>query len=296
MSGPPRSSPGVVEVAVKVSDENTGFGHAERRPPAVTERRAGHTPRPRSVIGADVATLLLANAVPLLGVIIWGWDIRSILVIYWCESGVIGFYNALKMLRIGGVRAIGPLIFFTIHYGIFMMAHLVFILVLGQRGQIGHLTQSPAELAAETFGWEVWVAVAALMVSHGVSYLVNFIGGREFDPERQWRAIERAGGAAVMDQWAAELDQRPGERERALRIIGVMRQMFAPYSRIVLMHVTIIFGAMPMILLGWTAWPLLAMLIIGKTAMDLRAHDRSHRPEARGEARDAIITTAQGPI
>ena len=41
--------------------------------------------------------LVAANMVPLVGVLFLGWDLSSVMVLFWAESAVIAFYTALKM-------------------------------------------------------------------------------------------------------------------------------------------------------------------------------------------------------
>jgi hypothetical protein len=85
------------------------------------------------------------------------------------------------------------------------------------------------------------IPLAALFISHGVSFVSNFIGGREY---------ERTSVAALMA---------------------------APYSRIMVMHLTVLFGGWVVLLLN-NPVPALALLVLLKTAMDLRAHAREHDP------------------
>ncbi len=47
----------------------------------------------------SAAGLLIANAVPLVGVLVFGWSVPGIFLMYWIEMGVIGPVNALKILR-----------------------------------------------------------------------------------------------------------------------------------------------------------------------------------------------------
>lgn len=47
----------------------------------------------------SAAGLLVANAVPLVGVLVFGWSVPGIFLMYWIEMGVIGPVNALKILR-----------------------------------------------------------------------------------------------------------------------------------------------------------------------------------------------------
>jgi hypothetical protein len=49
--------------------------------------------------------LVVGNAVPLIGVLVFGWDLPSILVTYWIETGLIGLLNALKIRK---ALALGP--------------------------------------------------------------------------------------------------------------------------------------------------------------------------------------------
>ena len=51
-----------------------------------------------SSYGALVA-LVLANLIPLAGVLFLGWSVWQILIIYWLENGIVGFFNVLKMRK-----------------------------------------------------------------------------------------------------------------------------------------------------------------------------------------------------
>ena len=59
-----------------------------------------------SSYGAVVA-LLVANAVPLIGVLFLGWNVWTILTIYWLENGVVGVFNVLKMSKAAGPEPTG---------------------------------------------------------------------------------------------------------------------------------------------------------------------------------------------
>ena len=52
--------------------------------------------------------------------------------------------------------------------------------------------------------------------------------------------------------------------------------MVAPYGRIVVLHLAIIFGAFATMALGSPVY-LLAILIVGKIMLDLKFHNRAHR-------------------
>ena len=44
--------------------------------------------------------LLVANLVPLAGVLFWGWDAFALLALFWMENVVVGVFSALRMLTI----------------------------------------------------------------------------------------------------------------------------------------------------------------------------------------------------
>ena len=70
-------------------------------------------PRSRLVLLA----LVLANLIPLFGVLYLDWDVGSIVVLYWAENLIIGGYTVLKMLVTGKLGALPLILFFCRHYG-----------------------------------------------------------------------------------------------------------------------------------------------------------------------------------
>ena len=56
-----------------------------------------------------VAALIIANLVPLVGVLWFGWDVWGILIIYWLENGIVGLFNVLKMRRAEGPEDSSPM-------------------------------------------------------------------------------------------------------------------------------------------------------------------------------------------
>ena len=82
-------------------------------------------------------------------------------------------------------------------------------------------------------------AVIVLAISHGISFWFNYIGRGEY-----------------------------------LRVTPI-ELMGAPYARVVVLHLTIIFGAFVSIALGSPVGALVVLVIL-KTALDLRLHAREH--------------------
>ena len=212
-----------------------------------------------SSAGAVIA-LVVANLVPLIGVLFLGWNVWNILVIYWLENGIVGAFNVLKMAKADG-SALGTtdafalmvngrpasdaakvflIPFFCVHYGLFWLVHGVFVLTLPLFASIGGGSLTPTD--GPTVG-PILCAVVALAVSHGLSYWLNFVRGGEY---------RRTTAGALM---------------------------FAPYGRLVALHLTIIFGAMATIVTGAPA-AAVAILVAIKIAIDLALHLREHRSES----------------
>ena len=183
-----------------------------------------------------VLALIGANLMPLLGVLVLDWDLFTVMFLFWLENAVIGLYNALKVLFFCTFESFFVMLLFLVHYGFYMAIHLQFILVLF----------SP-EKSVSFFPWAlmtshimtVWPALICFFLSHGVSFFYNFLGKQEF------------------------LHTEPEE------------QMTAPYKRVVIMHATIIFGGLVIVLL---AIPVVALvlLVVLKIVSDVRAHQKEH--------------------
>lgn len=208
----------------------------------------------------SVALLIAVNLIPLLGVLFLGWGLFPIMVLYWLENGIIGLFNLPKILLAsapvgglpysvtGGLAGSKPLlglsgrgflmVFFAFHYGMFWAVHGLFVFVLFG-GSEGAFSGTGDPFAVELPGW--WtLAAASLFLSHGVSFVTNFLGKREY--------------LAVSPQ----------------------QQMGEPYSRVVVLHMTILAGGFLVEILG-TPFAALVLLIVLKTAIDVRAHFKEHR-------------------
>ncbi len=219
--------------------------------------------------------LIAVNLLPIAGVVFWGWDVFEIVVLYWFENVVIGAVNVLKMLMAAGDatdakpdfarehpgmpeylrdpqggKAINHGVkfflipFFTFHYGMFCLVHGVFVFVLlgGEGGGMadgGPLTILRKMVSGGIDSSGVWFALA-IIASHLFSFFYNYLGKGEF------------------------------------RRISAPALMAAPYGRIVVLHIAILFGAFVITALGSPVF-LLILLIVGKIALDVKLHLRSHR-------------------
>ena len=95
----------------------------------------------RSIVGRlPLISLLAANSIPLFGVLFFGWDAFGIILLYWSENVVVGFYNVLKIAFVkvkDPKEHLGKLFmipFFMIHFGGFTGVHGVFVLTMFGKG------------------------------------------------------------------------------------------------------------------------------------------------------------------
>jgi len=207
----------------------------------------------------SLASLIAVNLAPLVGVIAFGWDARFVVLLYWFENLVIGGY---AVLRIAFARAplgafhLGKLFaipFFALHFGGFCAVHGLFVVTFFKIGGGGFPTTSSSGFLVffELLGAvlrTVWNSrppgmewpLLGLVVSHGVSFVQNYLLG--------------------------------GERE-AMTVGKLMAQ---PYKRIAVLHVAILAGGVPVLLLD-SPIGLVVVLVLLKTVMDVLLHTREHR-------------------
>ena len=232
-------------------------------PGMTDDRLAGAIDLYRRTTGSRTAlALVAANAIPLVGVLFFGWSLWTILVLYWVENGVVGLWNVPRILLAGGATAsvlarVPVAVFFLFHYGLFWFVHGTFVFVLPEFFGFGRAT-FPADglgfdpsglpgavepLAGGGLGEIAWSSVAvgavALFVSHGASFFLNYLGRGEF-----------------------------------LRTTA-LSQMGTVYGRVVVLHVTILFGAFAIVFLGAPVL-LLVVMVVAKTLLDLGLHLRQH--------------------
>ncbi|MHC4985672.1 MAG: DUF6498-containing protein [Planctomycetota bacterium] len=214
----------------------------------------------------SATTLVAANMIPIFGVLLGGWRIFPLVLLYWLENGIIGAITIPKILLARSISKSQPWkkpippaftvianaamsVFFTLHYGMFLAVHGLF--VVGMFGTEGFGSAGVERGMAR--GWSLLAepgmlaAAAALAASHGWSFISNYcLGG-------QWR-------------------RTTGED-----------QMKAPYSRVAVLHVFIIASGLLAAEVG-SPVPVLLLFVAMKTAVDLWAHVREHR-KAKGAQR-----------
>lgn len=196
----------------------------------------------------SVWTLIASNLVPLYGVLAHGWAVFPIMLLFWLENVVIGALNVVRMLVARSPDAPGGaklfmIPFFTVHYGIFTLVHGIFVFVLFSGGAMDGPASPPALVEGvwdAVVTWNLEWGLLALTASHVVSFVTNFIGRGEY-------------------------------RRRS---VGAL--MFAPYGRVVVLHLAILGGGFLAMSLG-APTSALVILILLKIVVDLGAHVIEHR-------------------
>jgi hypothetical protein len=211
-------------------------------------------------ISLPVVVLVLSNLLPIAGVVLWHWNVASIVMLYWSENLIIGAITVIKMIAHSPIGGVFRSAFFAVHYGGFCAVHglLLLSLLLHVNDPFGKLhwplffvfvellvnvTRKAFEVAPRE-----WIyAFLSLCASHGVSLVYNFFIA--------------------------------GERKR----ITGQQLMAAPYSRIIVLHLTVLFGAWGVLALN-SPMPLLLLLIVGKIVLDVSTHIKEHRKLAPANA------------
>lgn len=211
----------------------------------------------------SVLILIIVNIIPLIGVLFFGWNVFAILLLYWFESAIIGFFNIIKMsivvrrtlmddvnINFGtGVQELGKLNkimsvisipFFILHFGIFMIVHLIFILLFFSMNSSAHMDFFQAFAAIPSILGTAIIGAFFLFLSHLYSFIFTYMRKNEYVNER------------------------------------LFDLSLGPYSRVIIMQ-AVLFGS------GFAATGLgapsilIALMVILKIIFDIESHEREHR-------------------
>ena len=78
----------------------------------------------------EIGLALALNLVFVAGVLFWGWPAGNVLLLFWVENVLMGVGTLVRILTAGVEPQTRRPAFFTLHYGIFCVVHLVFVAVL----------------------------------------------------------------------------------------------------------------------------------------------------------------------
>lgn len=117
---------------------------------------------------AHLLGTLLVNAIPLIGVIWFGWNVFEVLFLYWFENVAIGVAHAARLAISTRTNAVAKgwetTTFFMMHYGIFTAVHGIFVVAFF--GVVaGGLAQINPGFMAPVAAIMAWQAVFLLLDS-----------------------------------------------------------------------------------------------------------------------------------
>jgi hypothetical protein len=210
-----------------------------------------------SIIAACL--ILASNAIPVAGVAFLGWDPAFIILIYWAESVIIGLLNILMMI-ISGIftadnvfnparfgAALFFSIFFTVHYGIFMLVHALFIGVLFLNSHFAGNADPVDSFVSSLFSPDRYLPPILFIAACHLYFFFAFF---------------------IRNKWYCSNEPQ--------------NFMVRPYARVFVMQFTIIIGAFIMAMTGWKLGPVIVW-VGAKTITDLISFGWSLRSMKKNE-------------
>jgi hypothetical protein len=192
----------------------------------------------RALSNPMVLVGLAVDLLPIYAVFAWGWNAVPLVMLYWMENVIAGVMTIPRLVisgasygAIGTLAGLGLSVFFVFHYGLFCLVHGTFLIAFASIGDPQGIGSAPFMdvLGMFRFGIDsgchvVWMvyAIAAFQL---LVFLVEFIF--------------------------------KGEWKRS----NPMAEMFAPYSRIIVLHFGIFAGAAALFLLGQPMVGVLALIL-----------------------------------
>ena len=187
--------------------------------------------------------VIAGNITPIFGVLFYDWSLFDIFYLYWAENVLIGAFTAIRMLvcasnwgigmLIGSTFNVGFVAFFAAHYSLFCFGHGMILFDLFYEGPVD--------------------------IGKNENYLFTYA----LDNPQDGFYIAILGIVLVV---ITEGMKKIAQDRRDARL--PMEIMISPYGRIVVLHLTIIFGGLAAQSLGAPIWAL-ALLIVLKTGYDV---------------------------
>lgn len=188
---------------------------------------------PAAVIG------LVVDLAPIVAIVFWGWGATALVLLYWLENVVIGLSTMPRILiasvgRYGLAGLFGGSFnaaFFSVHYGIFCLAHGGILLELfGAREAMAHadtFTQLIGQMVGAALGFGLhmdWI-LALIIAFHALVFV------REFVLQGGWKAADPE------------------------------KELFAPYGRVIVLHIGVFVIAGALTALGDPAIGAIALVL-----------------------------------
>jgi len=128
---------------------------------------------------------LVANAIPLIGVLYFDWNFLELVVLYWAETIIVGFYSVLRILKVEklGDQRMSSAVFFAVHFSAFILMSIIgmkiiFIDLLGHfPGNYDSLWPllNPMPLLRQFSLDSLLISSIMFFISHGVIYKEKYL-------------------------------------------------------------------------------------------------------------------------
>jgi hypothetical protein len=222
-------------------------GQALLEPEQVVKNR----PTSSGILRPAALVLILANLGPVYGVLFLGWKVFPIIFLFWLENLIIGVLNVFRILLADPankpfwILKLFLIPFFCVHFGLFTFVHGVFVMgFFGGMFRTGAPFPGGMIILAFIREYKLALPIIGLAASHAISFVVNYLGECEY---------LRASPIQLMQQ---------------------------PYSRVIVLHITILAGGVLVTILQAPIVGLL-LLVALKIGLDLRSHLREHKADIR---------------
>ncbi|HEY1171459.1 MAG TPA: DUF6498-containing protein [Verrucomicrobiae bacterium] len=191
--------------------------------------------------------IIAGNLVPLVGVMFFGWEAFTLMLLFWCENVIVGVFTALRMLlaRPRETKAWAAkaflLPFFCVHYGIFTFVHGMFVIsFFGRSDGFMPMHSGPGDLIPAVQEAKLGWAIAGIVASYAVYFFWDYLRTGDYRK-------------ATLPQIAME-----------------------PYGRVIVLHVAILLGGILLAIFNAPSIVLL-LLVALKTALDVRRYRKDQR-------------------
>lgn len=139
-------------------------------------------------------TLIIANIIPIIGVIYWNWDIFPVVYIYFLETIVICLFGFFKIILAQGIdytieqgfisHILLSQFFPRLHSGsskgsVLISYFICIIFYIGLLFLLCLIVLTPSDFAKS---WEpsYFIALISLLISHSISFWQNYIKNQEY--------------------------------------------------------------------------------------------------------------------
>lgn len=218
---------------------------------------------------------LAVDLAPIYAVLVWGWGAAPLVLIYWAENVITGVMTLPRIfISAANYGVPGMLIgaflcaFFTVHYGMFCTVHGFFVITLSQLGGAWGGGPDAVAVRIEPVGSildNLFLAIPAM---------IRFVMASA--PHADWILAIIFVWQIVVFVW--EFILKAGWKRS-----NPAEEMFAPYGRIIALHIGIFAGFGALLLLGQPMLGVLALILL-RAVWGVLTNERVANPQPKPEA------------